>query len=243
MLKDLGHLHLVLLHLPIGFVIAALALEVWTWREKAGRKLLEKLLALNAAAALVTAAAGLVLASTGDYPAETLSWHRWLGVTVAALAVLAWWLRSRVQPETGVGLGLARAALGLLFFVTVVAGHFGAILTHGPGVVPWGRAKEKTVAKSQLPEGAGREVLEKNCLQCHGPEKQKGGLRLDTLSLASQGGDSGPAWVPGEPARSEVIRRVRLPRSDEEVMPPGERRSLSAAEQSALEAWIAALPR
>jgi hypothetical protein len=42
-----------------------------------------------------------------------------------------------------------------------------------------------------------RPILENKCVSCHGAERQKGGLRLDTHALALKGGDSGPAMVPG----------------------------------------------
>jgi hypothetical protein len=44
-----------------------------------------------------------------------------------------------------------------------------------------------------------RPLLSDNCFQCHGPDaaKRQGGLRLDLSEAALQGGDSGPAVVPG----------------------------------------------
>ena len=36
-----------------------------------------------------------------------------------------------------------------------------------------------------------RPILEKHCFQCHGPEKQKSGLRLDLKYYALKGGDAG----------------------------------------------------
>src|SRR5258707_1230328 len=41
-------------------------------------------------------------------------------------------------------------------------------------------------------------ILVKHCTACHGSEKQKSGLRLDSASLARRGGDSGPAVEPGK---------------------------------------------
>jgi hypothetical protein len=64
-----------------------------------------------------------------------------------------------------------------------------------------------------------RPVLHEHCLACHGPEKQKGGLRLDSRSALLSGGDSGTAVVPGDPERSLLLRAIR--QSDAElVMPP-----------------------
>ena len=67
-----------------------------------------------------------------------------------------------------------------------------------------------------------RSILTANCLKCHGPTKQKGGLRFDTRDGLLGKGDSGsPAVVPGKPGASELIRRVTA--TDATVrMPPGD---------------------
>ena len=44
-----------------------------------------------------------------------------------------------------------------------------------------------------------RPLLHAQCLKCHGPEKQKAGLRVDSRAALLKGGDSGPAVVPGSP--------------------------------------------
>ena len=65
-----------------------------------------------------------------------------------------------------------------------------------------------------------RAVLESTCISCHGANDQKGGLRLDTLAFAKEGGDSGPAIVPGNKIESTLIERIHLPADDDEIMPP-----------------------
>ena len=50
-----------------------------------------------------------------------------------------------------------------------------------------------------------RPIFAKHCVSCHGPDKQRGGLRLDSASAARQGGNSGPAVVPGKSAESRMI--------------------------------------
>src|SRR3712207_7414769 len=56
-----------------------------------------------------------------------------------------------------------------------------------------------------------------NCYECHGPDKQKAGLRLDSRAAALRGGDLGAAVVPGKPAESTLVRAVGYedPRSEE----------------------------
>jgi mono/diheme cytochrome c family protein len=79
-------------------------------------------------------------------------------------------------------------------------------------------------------------ILAERCYSCHGPEKHKGGLRLDRKADAFAGGDSGKAILPGRSAQSLIISNVvgLIPDS---VMPPkGER--LSAEQIVKLRAWI-----
>jgi hypothetical protein len=54
-----------------------------------------------------------------------------------------------------------------------------------------------------------RPVLATECVQCHGAEKQKGGLRLDSREGWQNGGDSGATIVPGDPAKSLLLRTIR----------------------------------
>ncbi|MBI2433123.1 MAG: PSD1 domain-containing protein [Candidatus Hydrogenedentes bacterium] len=84
---------------------------------------------------------------------------------------------------------------------------------------------------------AGREILEANCVKCHGPNTQKSGLRLDSLANALLGGKGGPALAPGQPDDSPLVRAVKY-EDDVLRMPPS--RKLSDAEVAALEAWVRA---
>ena len=59
-----------------------------------------------------------------------------------------------------------------------------------------------------------RPVLADHCLECHGPEKQKGGLRLDSPDAMRTGGDSGPAIVAGRPGAEPADRGDPLRRAD-----------------------------
>ncbi|MGQ0636509.1 MAG: PSD1 and planctomycete cytochrome C domain-containing protein [Planctomycetaceae bacterium] len=82
-----------------------------------------------------------------------------------------------------------------------------------------------------------RPILEQRCVKCHGAEKQKSGLRLDTLKAATAGGDSGPAIEPGASAESLLVQA--LSGSDGVAkMPPKGEPELSADEIATLRAWI-----
>lgn len=83
-------------------------------------------------------------------------------------------------------------------------------------------------------------LLEKHCYRCHGPEKRKGGLRLDMKATVLQGGDSGDAAiVPGEADQSPLVRLVSS-KEDKERMPPAnaEEAPLTDDELEKLRRWI-----
>ncbi|MEX2214777.1 MAG: DUF1553 domain-containing protein [Phycisphaeraceae bacterium] len=81
-------------------------------------------------------------------------------------------------------------------------------------------------------------IIEQHCIKCHGPDKQKGGLRLDT-SAALTGGDSGKVILPGQSGKSLLIQLVTgsVPDDADAVMPPKGPR-LSADEVKLLSLWI-----
>lgn len=80
-------------------------------------------------------------------------------------------------------------------------------------------------------------ILEQQCVKCHGAEKQKGKLRLDNREAALKGGKGGPSLVPGDSAKSEFLRRVMLPKSDDDFM-PSEGEPLPTAQLDLLKKWI-----
>jgi mono/diheme cytochrome c family protein len=81
-----------------------------------------------------------------------------------------------------------------------------------------------------------RTVLRERCVACHGALKQEAGLRLDTAQLIRQGGDGGPAVIPGDPAGSLLLTRVT--ETDLSVRMPPEGEALKPEQIAALRGWI-----
>jgi hypothetical protein len=79
-----------------------------------------------------------------------------------------------------------------------------------------------------------RPLLAARCFECHGPSKQKGGLRLDSREGVLAGGDTGPAIVPGKPEESLLIEAINY--GDLYQMPPKSR--LPAGEVASLTKWV-----
>jgi mono/diheme cytochrome c family protein len=120
-----------------------------------------------------------------------------------------------------------RARLMLLAFVLVGAWRGGAPSIFGFGVGAQGTVDfERDI----------RPLLLARCAGCHGPERQKGGLRLDQRAEALRGGVSGPVIIPGQSGASELWRRVTSREAVEQMPPTGER--LTPREVALLRAWI-----
>ena len=114
-----------------------------------------------------------------------------------------------------------------------------ALLTAAAGAAP------APVDPSRLPPAAARKIdfvkdvqpiLAASCHRCHGPEKEKGGLRLDAKSVALAGGTSGPVILPGDGAASPLIHLVSG--LDPKLKMPAEGDPLTAEQVGILRAWI-----
>ncbi len=97
---------------------------------------------------------------------------------------------------------------------------------------PASSKKDVTFAKDIKP------IFEKSCFKCHGAEKQKGKLRLDTLAAALKGGEDGPDIVAGNSAKSKLVHSIaRL--NEDEAMPPADKgKPLTKDEVGLVRAWI-----
>jgi mono/diheme cytochrome c family protein len=63
-------------------------------------------------------------------------------------------------------------------------------------------------------------IFKESCYSCHGAEKQKGKLRLDSPDAFKKGGADGAILTPGDPAKSDLYRRITLPAGHDDIMPP-----------------------
>jgi uncharacterized membrane protein len=240
MLVLAGHLHPVLVHLPIGFILIALFLEVVsmsparaTWKPAA-----DAALAMGVVFAALSCVTGYILSLSGDYDSTLVTAHQWLAISLTVLAGLLYVsLRGRRMGAVSVALS---ATVLLLVFVT---GHLGGSLTHGSDYL----SLQATDAGPSAPllhpvadiQGAGvytdlvMPVLHDNCYRCHSSGRQKGGLRLDNPEGITRGGKNGPA-----PA--ELLKRILLPLDDEHHMAPKEKPQLTASEVALLRWWVKA---
>jgi mono/diheme cytochrome c family protein len=119
---------------------------------------------------------------------------------------------------------------------TIAVVAWPAILVDGappPNSQPATDAARMAFAADVLP------LLRRKCFGCHGDGKDlEGKLDLRTRAGMLKGGESGPALVPGRPAKSRLYQSVL--RTGKLQMPPKERNKLTKSETETLRKWIAA---
>jgi mono/diheme cytochrome c family protein len=78
-------------------------------------------------------------------------------------------------------------------------------------------------------------LFAKSCVSCHGPEKQKGGFRADTLAGVLTSGDSGPWTAPGDSGASKLVEllsgKIRTKKA-------ADKHEMSASEVQLVRRWI-----
>ncbi len=259
----IGRFHPLLVHLPIGFLLIALFLEIGQRTGKLSVTESTKTFILLCAAigATLSCIVGLLLASGGGYEEETLSSHQWQGIGVAVFAWIAWLANSRFLNSALSWLpALYMPAFGLSAILMLSAGHIGGTLTHGDGYLTQYAPDAIRFVAGLPPKGessAGGEIkpladvgqavvyteivqpiLNTRCVQCHGSSKQKGDLRLDGYAHLEKGGENGPVLLPGKGGESALVKVCLLPVEDDLHMPPKGKPQLTSAQIGLITWWI-----
>lgn len=147
----LGRFHSLAVHLPIGFLVLAAILYVFSriTRNESLLKPLPLILFFGSLGAIASVVFGWFLSQEGGYPEDTLFWHRWLGVIVAVFSTGSWlWIKGffrkkaaqsnsemifNPQHETQFLVNKKKMALILTALIALISitGHLGGNLTHG----------------------------------------------------------------------------------------------------------------
>jgi uncharacterized membrane protein len=260
-----GRFHPLAVHLPIALVLLGAVLES-AGLFRSGQHLQKSagfVLALAAATAIFAAFLGWMLGRNGSYEGALVTRHMWGGVSLAAALVLCCAIR-------GWNAKLYGAALFATVCLMVWTSDQGGKLTHGEGfltehmpsklrslfgVAPPAKRMVWVSMEANLPAvnasapatasiafftSRVAPIFADKCIQCHGPEKKKGKLRLDTFEFVMRGGKDGVVIAPGDPKNSELYRRITLPRDNKDAMPAEGKPGLTPAELKIVEFWIAA---
>jgi uncharacterized membrane protein len=266
----LGRFHPILVHLPIALLVLVPAMEILGRRQAFShlKPAAGSLLSLAALLSYFTALDGWLLAWSGGYRGHDVTIHMWAGLSFAAACGLAARARCADMPRAAYPVMLT-VALGLMVWAGHFGGsisHGDGFMTDkmpgrlrtllGMPAIAASESKPDTQAAPAQPVKAGpgsadpsnpafypvhiAPLFSRSCTSCHRPEKHKGGLRMDSYAQLMRGGSDGQVVVPGDPKSSEILRRLKLPPSDDDSMPSDGDKPFSTEETQMLERWIAA---
>lgn len=124
------------------------------------------------------------------------------------------------------------------------------LLLSGIAAVAGPAAKDaKSVDTSKLPPASDKKdvtyakdiqpIFKKSCFKCHGPDKQKAKLRLDSLAAALKGSENGKVVETGNSAKSTLVHNVARIGDEDDWMPPVDKGDPLTKDQVGLiRAWI-----
>jgi uncharacterized membrane protein/mono/diheme cytochrome c family protein len=249
LIEFIGHFHPLLVHLPIGILFIALVLHWMSRKNKyaALRAAVPVILLAGTVAAFASCITGYLLSISDDYDKSLVSWHMWMGIGVTLVSLMLY------AKEKNPLFAIDKRVLSLgLFFLLMITGHLGGSLTHGSDYLTGPLVKlfnkdsvtidaikpianvQEAVAYTEVITP----ILQSKCYSCHNANKQKGGLRMDELSLLMKGGKDGKIITPGNADESELIKRLLLPTDNEHHMPPKEKPQLTESQVAVLHWWI-----
>ncbi len=248
-LEFVGGFHPLILHLPIGlwfgvlclmaacrFVKDPLMLAISFWAAQ-----------LTLYTGIVAFGAGFMLYLAGGYSLDVLAPHMYGSLAfLMGVAVQVWFLRADRFGAAAYGVaGVTSVLLGY-------AGHMGGVMTHGEPMdkAPWVVFEKRKQAATNAPTAseAGKEkffadliypIFTEKCINCHGVERSKGKLRMDSIAALLKGGAQGPSLIASDPKASLVMKRIHLDLDNKKHMPPKGKPQLNPDEIALIEFWIA----
>lgn len=232
-----GKIHPLVVHLPIGILVLAMILKMYSgYRyQQESKTLMPLLLKIAFAACLFASITGFVLHLSGEYDDTLVHNHMYLGIglTIMVVGLYFTFQHQRLQNVLWVTTAI----------ILTITGHLGGSLTHGEHYLSL--TKHEDIQKPKIDMNHSvvfsdviQPILQEKCVSCHSDKKQKGDLRLDSYDHIIKGGENGAIILKGNSAESTMMKKIHLPESDEEHMPPKGKPQLNNDEIKLIVWWI-----
>ncbi|MCK0156426.1 chitobiase/beta-hexosaminidase C-terminal domain-containing protein [Cellulophaga sp. F20128] len=238
---QIGNLHPLFVHLPIGILIFAFILELYLRNRTSKETTQITKLAIGVAAisALLSLGTGWLLGEDGSYDEVALFRHRWMAVGLTVCSVALYILK--ISPVVW-----CKKTYMPLFVITLIllgiTGHLGGNMTHGEDFLFQDNTIKEIVItdvnKAKVYAEIIQPILDNKCVSCHNPNKAKGELLLTDPTTIVAGGENGSILDSIDSNPSSFYTRIHLPVTDEEHMPPKGKVQLTDEEIVLLKWWL-----
>ena len=243
----IGHLHPVVVHLPIGFLALAILFELLSYFKKFEQ--LKIAIPITLLVGFITAVLscifGYLLSIGGEYEFSKINNHKIAGITLALASGLLFISTTTVVKKIfSIPRLIFSSLCVVVLLIMIYTGHQGGSLTHGSDYLSIKlidepiRKKPISVAEALLFEEVVQPILIQRCGQCHREGKMKGQFSVQTLETLMKGGKTRAAIVAGSLNKSELFNRITLDPSNEKYMPADGKTPLTKAEIEIIQWWI-----
>ena len=236
---NIARFHPLIVHIPIGILFFAFVLEVVKrWKKRTDMDFsIGMALLLGAASSVAAVVTGLMLADEGGYESAALNGHKWMGIALAGVSVLAFLNHTKKYLQT-----YQFPVLALVALLLVSTGHLGGNMTHGEDYL-FRKPVDGTIIIPNLDEALVfdqiiKPILDTKCNSCHNPSKAKGELVMTTTAGLFAGGKGGAIFDFDDHLNSSFLKRVALPLEEDKHMPPKGKSQLTKDEMALLQWWI-----
>ncbi len=243
----IGHLHPVVVHLPIGFLALAILFELLSYFKKFEQ--LKIAIPITIFVGFITAVLscifGYLLSLGGEYELSQINNHKIAGITLAVASGLLFISTTDfVKKIFSIPRLIFSSLCVVVLLIMIYTGHQGGSLTHGSDYLSIKlinepiRKKPSSVAEALLFEDIVQPILIQRCGQCHREGKMKGQFSVQTLETLLKGGKTRAAIIAGSLNKSELFNRITLDPSNEKYMPADGKTPLTKAEIEIIQWWI-----
>ena len=253
LLNLIGRFHPLIIHLPIGFILIGLLIEINSQKFKSSNKILKFIFLWSSITCFISVLTGFLQYQNEGLLWESIQNHFISGIITLLLSVAFYFYLNKSKPFTA----LPRKVYTIgIFFNLLITGHLGGNITHGedhlieplPDSIKLflnkDSVKEEYTFKNEIDinkpvfNNLIRPILDSKCVSCHNSKKSKGKLMLNNYEVLKKGGKNGLVINFENPELSEILVRIHLPKSEKKHMPPKAKKQLTKAEINILSHWI-----
>ena len=246
----LGRFHPLIIHLPIGFIVLGVLIELNKNNLKWSKEALQFIFFWASITGIFSIITGYLQYQKEGYLWETIQGHLIAGILTVILSFIFYlYLKRNLVFES---IKTRFFTFGHILLLTIT-GHLGGNITHGEDHLkePFNNLvgisssiEENTIrfyddfAEKPVFTSLIQPLLDDKCVKCHNDKKSKGGLKMHTIESLKQGGKNGYVLNFDKPELSEILIRIHLPEQEKKHMPPSSGKQFSREEINVICQWI-----
>ncbi|MAM01751.1 MAG: hypothetical protein CMC11_05970 [Flavobacteriaceae bacterium] len=245
----IGRFHPLIVHLPIGFVVLGILIELNKKKFGWSNGALKFIFFWASITGVFSIISGFFQYQNGGYLWETIQNHFISGVLTTILS-FSFYLK---LIEYSIFKSIPRKLFTIAnSFILIITGHLGGNITHGEEhlVEPLnnliGIDEEETITikyyedfeEKPLFSSLIRPIIDEKCVKCHNSKKSNGKLKMHNSKELMKGGKNGSIINHDTPEMSEIYIRIHLPKEEKKHMPPKSGKQLTRQEINLISRWI-----